>query len=229
MFLVAAQSTLVRSDLDFNEAQLGLAIAVFFAMGALCSTGGGRISERLGPRTGMLITVATTTALCLVVAAAADTWAQLVVLLGVAGAVNAVAQTSGDLAVARGVPSRVQGLAMGVKTSCLPLATLFAGAAIPGIGVRYGWRVSFVAVAALAAVLVLLVPQRHSFVSAPATRTSLNPDMPTATLVVLAIGGALSTGAVNTTWPPSTSSRRCARTSPPHKQGGGWPPAASRR
>jgi predicted MFS family arabinose efflux permease len=80
----------------------------------------------------------------------------------------------------------------------LPLATLLAGAAIPGIGVRYGWRTSFVAVVALAATLLFLAPQRRSYVGPPATRTSLKPDVTTSTLVVLAVGGALSTGAVNT-------------------------------
>ncbi len=199
VFLVAAQGVLIRGDLAFDEARLGVTVSVFFGVGAALSAPGGRLSERLGPRRGMLATAAATGILLLLVALVVDDWVTLVGLVALAGAVNAVSQTSGDLSVARGVPERVQSFAFGIKTSCHPLATLFAGAAIPAIGVRFGWRASFVAGAVLAAAVTALVPRATSFRPASPRRALPEARPSAAALLALAIAGALSIGAVNTT------------------------------
>lgn len=198
VFLFAAQGALVRSELGFDEAQLGIAVSTFFATGAMLSAPAGRLSERLGPRTGMLAAAAAIAGVLIAIATMARSFGHLVVLLGIAGAVNALAQTSGDLSVARGVPQRLQGLAFGIKTSCVPLATLFAGVAIPVVGVRYGWRSSFLAAAIAAALVAALVPRGGSFRQALPTRSVGKPDAGARALLMLAIAGALSIGAVNT-------------------------------
>ncbi|MPZ73586.1 MAG: MFS transporter, partial [Nitriliruptorales bacterium] len=199
VFLVAAQGVLVRGELNFNEARLGIAVSVFFATGAAMSAPGGRVSERLGPRIGMLTTAGAIAVLLVLIAVTVHSWATLVVFMALAGAVNAVAQTSGDISVARGVPERVQGFAFGVKTSCLPLATLFAGVAIPAVGVHFGWRVSFLVAVGVAAAVAGLVPRASSFRPAQSHRaTAPGPTPSPSALLVLAIAGALSIGAVNT-------------------------------
>ena len=198
VFLVAAQGVLVRREFAFDERQLGIAVAVFFGTGALLSAPGGRLSERLGPRRGMMATAAGTATLVVLIAALASGYVDLLVFMALAGCVNAVAQTSGDLSVARGVPQRVQGFAYGVKTSCLPLATLFAGVAIPVIGVRLGWRFSFVAAAGVALVVTALIPRASSFAPAPQRATSGRAPASRSALLLLAVAGALSIGAVNT-------------------------------
>ena len=198
VFLVAAQGFLVRRDLAFDEARLGVAVSVFFATGALLGAPAGRLSERLGPRRGMMVTAIATAVVVVLIAVVVHDYPTLLLFMGLAGAVNALAQTSGDLSVARGVPERVQGFAFGVKTSSLPLATLFAGVAIPVVGVQLGWRMSFVAAVAVAAAVATLIPRGSSFVPPPPPRVSPRAKASRAALLVLAISGALSIGAVNT-------------------------------
>ncbi len=198
VFMVAAQGVLVRAELDFDEAQLGIAVSVFFATGALLAAPGGRLSERLGPRRGMMVTAGATAVLVVLIAQLVSDWATLLVFMGLAGSVNAVAQTSGDLSVARGVPEHVQGLAFGIKTSCLPMATLLAGVAIPVVGVNFGWRASFLAAAGVAAAVAALIPRGSSFRPAPPKRTAPRPNASRSALLVLMLSGALSIGAVNT-------------------------------
>lgn len=198
VFLLAAQAVLIRSELGFNEARLGVVVAAFFATGALLSAPSGRLSERLGPRAGMLIASTATGVLLLVLAGASRRWLDLLVLLALAGAVNTLAQTSADLCVARGVPTHLQGLAYGVKTSCIPLATLLSGIAIPAVGVQFGWRWSFALVAVLTALVRVISPSRHRFKRTVARRGGAAPDATASALVTLALAGGLSVGAVNT-------------------------------
>ena len=199
VFLIAAQGVLVREELDFDEAGLGLAVSVFFGIGALLSAAGGRLSERLGPRTGMLTGAAATSVLLILFATIVHSWQTLIVLMGVAGGINALTQTSADISVARGVPERVHGFAFGVKTSCLPLATLLAGVAIPAVGVRFGWRVSFLAALGLAALVVALVPRATSLPPPPAHARHVEGPTPNrGALLILALAGGLGIGAVTT-------------------------------
>jgi MFS family permease len=199
VFLVAAQSSLVRSELRFDEAQLGLLVSVFYVSAAATSALSGRTSERLGPRRAMLLSAAAVAVVLLLIGGAAYSLRDLVILLACAGVVNGLAQTSADLSVARGVPERVRSFAFGVKTSCVPLATLVAGVAIPAVGVRYGWRWSFAIVSVLAGVAVALAPRADRFADPPRTDTTPGrPDASALALLLLALVGALGTGAINT-------------------------------
>jgi MFS family permease len=58
VFLLGGMSVLLRQDLQFDEAALGLSAASFFAATSLVSVLGGRIAERIGARAGMLFAVA---------------------------------------------------------------------------------------------------------------------------------------------------------------------------
>lgn len=137
--------------------QLGLVVGAFFAAGAAAAAPAGRYVQRVGARRG-LQTAAAATAATTAAMAVAGRWWHLLVLLVLAGATNAVAQIAPDLAIADAVPVRRQGRAWGIKTSCLPAATILAGLAVPVASGRPGWRVTFVLAALLGVGLLLLLP-----------------------------------------------------------------------
>lgn len=197
VFLLSAQSVLVREDLRFGEPQLGLAVGIFFGAAALSSVWSGQLADRFGRRASTIAAGSLAAAGAVGVAVASVSFPVLLGLLAVCGVANSALQTTANLIVARSVPHRRQGVAFGVKQSAVPVATLLGGLAVPTIGVVVGWRWTYAA-ATVAAVLVVLaglrVPRRP-----PAQRAAhrAGEGAPTAALVVTAIAATLSSAAVN--------------------------------
>ncbi len=199
-FLAAASSVLLRADLDFDHAGLGLAISVFFAASACISVIGGRWAERLGGgRTLVLATVGTAFVL-LAVATTVQTFKHFIVLLALAGTLNGVAQPAANLALARGVLDH-QGFMFGVKQSAIPGSSLVAGAAVPLAGAAVSWESSFILGGLLAAVVATVIPWHL----APPARQRLRTrhgmgegDAGTAPLVTLSIAAGVGAAAAIT-------------------------------
>lgn len=67
-----------------------------------------------------------------------------------------------DTGAARAFSDRVpvgrQGLAFGIKEASIPGASMLAGLSLPVIAAALGWRASFVAAAAVAAVVLVALP-----------------------------------------------------------------------
>lgn len=166
-FLLGGLASLVRADLGFDEAGLGVAVGSFYGASALTAIPGGRLAERLRARRSMLLGLALSVTSLLLIALVARTWWQLVVGLVVAGASNGVTQSGASLAIAEGVPQRRLGLAFAVKHSAVPVSSLLAGLAVPLIGLTIGWRWAF-GIAAIAAVALLaILPASASTRSGP--------------------------------------------------------------
>lgn len=155
VYLLSAQSVIVRDDLSFGPPQLGLAVSAFFAAGAVVSVSAGTLADRLGRRRSTLtagcLALVTTSGIAL----AAMSYPALIALLAVAGVANAALQVTANAAIARSVPAGRQGLAFGLKQCAVPVSILLGGLAVPTIGVLVGWRWTFGA-AALAATLVVV-------------------------------------------------------------------------
>jgi MFS family permease len=168
--LLGASAVLMRNDLHFNQADLGLGVAAFFAAFGLVSWVAGYISQTWGPRAGLLISTTFSCVSLLGIAAFVHDWTAMLVFLMIGGVANAFAQTGGNLALASGVGVKRQGLAFGLKQSAVPLSSLVSGAAVPLIGLTFGWRWSFVTVLVLGPVLYGLLA--HGFMA----NTSLRAD-----------------------------------------------------
>ena len=155
VFLLGGLAVLVRAELHFSEARLGISVAVFFAFASLSSGLTGRVTDRIGARPalriGLSVSLLALTTLCL-----AANWWLLTAALAVAGVGHGVLQVAANLLLADQVPTRRQGLAFGIKQSAIPLATLAGGAAVPLIGTQLGWRWAFGGAAVLAATVLLL-------------------------------------------------------------------------
>lgn len=196
VFLLSAQSVLVRDDLSFSEPQLGLAVSAFFAAAALTSLAAGSLAERLGRRWSTLVAGSLAAVSTLGIALGAMSYPVLLALLVVSGVANAALQMTANVALMRSVPPGRQGLAFGVKQSAVPVATLLGGLAVPTVGVLMGWRWTY-AVVAVAAVLVigggLRVPRRQPEARSPDGR---GERAPTGALIVSAVAMTLGSAAV---------------------------------
>lgn len=197
VFLLSAQSVLVREDLRFSEPQLGLAVSAFFGAAALTSLQAGPWSERLGRRWSTVVAGSLATGSTLGIAVGAVSYPILLCLLVVAGAANAALQMTANLALSRSVPPGRQGLAFGVKQSAIPVATLIGGLAVPAVGVVVGWRWTY-AIATVAAVAVIVTGLRLPRRKAETLRSPRQGESaPTGALVVSAVAMALASASVN--------------------------------
>lgn len=151
-------AVLIRDELQFSEAALGVAVATFFAAAAGGSAPAGRLADRIGARHALQLGLGAAAAALLAMTVATSWW-QLTAALAVAGAGHAVLQVGSNLLLANDVPATMQGLAFGIKQSAVPLATLLAGVAVPVIGTQFGWRAAYGGAAA-AALAILAINRR---------------------------------------------------------------------
>jgi predicted MFS family arabinose efflux permease len=196
LFLLGGLAVFVGADLRFGAAELGVAVATYYAASAVASLPAGWFAERIGARRSMLLGAAASTASLLAIAIAASDLPRLVATMLLAGAGNAMSQLGANLGLARVVPRDRQGLAFGIKQASIPVATLLAGLAVPLLGLTVGWRWAFAAGALLFPVLVVVAPRSEA---RPARRPgSLRAgDVTLRPLVVLAIAAALGSASVN--------------------------------
>lgn len=198
VFLTGALAVQVRADLGFDEAALGLTVAVFFGAGAAASAASGRLAERLGPSGSMRLAAAVGALSLGLVAAAARSLPVLLACLAVGGVGNALAQPATNLYLARTVGRDRLGLAFGVKQSAIPCATLLGGLAVPAVALTVGWRWAYAGAAVAAVASIPFVGDRGAGrVAGP--RAGREGDVPLGPLVWLAAGvglGAAAAGAI---------------------------------
>lgn len=156
-FMVGGLAVQIKDELGFTEAALGAAVTIGFVAGAVSAPFGGRIADRIGPKTsvylGCSICAITLLALGLVV----DGWGTLVAFLCLGGIAVALTDPGLAILVSRAIPDDKQGLAFGLKEASIPAATLIAGLAVPTIALTVGWRWAFtIGLVPLAAVLLVL-------------------------------------------------------------------------
>lgn len=191
VFLTGALARQLREDLHFGPHQLGLAVAVFWAAGALASAPLGRFGEHIGAGAALRIG-ATTSAVAMAGGAVARSWGHLTLALAVAGTANALIEPAANVHVARTVGPRRLGLAFGIKQASMPTASLIGALAVPIIAVPFGWRWAF-AMGSIAALSALLGSPRSGRVVHAAP--SEHRDYSLAPLSVLAVGVAAASAA----------------------------------
>lgn len=198
LHLLGAVAVLVRTELGFDRAALGVAFAIYQAGSILTSIPGGTLSERLGPRRAMITAACMSSAAMVAIALFAHSWWQLVVILSFAGAANGLGQPAASLALSIGVRGERQGIAFGMKQAAVPAAGLLAGLAVPVIGLTLGWRWAFAAGATGALVVAAVSPTfgssrqaRPTLHGVPIVHTSGRP--PVGLIVAFAFASASAT------------------------------------
>jgi predicted MFS family arabinose efflux permease len=188
-FLVGSLALQIRADLHVSVGAVAAGVTVFFAAGAFGAGKGGRFAERVGALPAMRGCLVAT-AVCLLLAGAVQSLAELLAVLVVAGVANSVNQPAINLFMADQVPLDRQGLAFGIKQSAIPAAVLISGLALPALALPLGWRATFVVCAALALAAAGLIGRAApSFVRSPDRPAAPRPSRK---LILTAVAAALA-------------------------------------
>jgi predicted MFS family arabinose efflux permease len=195
-FLTGALAVGIRAELAFGPAALGLAVAWFFVTSALSAAGLGQLVERLGLRTSLTVGAASS-AVALGGIALAPRYLWLLLAMTVGGAANALAQPAVNALLSQRIPAHRLGLALGIKQSAIPAATLLGGLAVPTLVTVVGWRGTFGVAAGLAAISAVGAWLRGSPPAGGPTRVRRRlRDMPEVlSLTILSVGGLLGAAA----------------------------------
>ena len=126
------------------------------------------------------------------VSTAVYSFTTLLILLTVAGAINALTQPATNLYVAQRIHVDRQGAAYGAKYSAIPMASLLAGLAVPLLGLTIGWRWAFAVFAVIAAIVALAAPGRRRVVTWDRPDSRGVARLPRNSLLVLALGAGLA-------------------------------------
>ncbi len=202
VFLVGGLAVQIRSDLGFSESALGAAVTIGFTAGALAAPFGGRIADRLGPRTSLYTGASLAVIALLGIGLVADSWGTLVLFLVVTGLAVAVTDPGLAILVGRAIRPHRQGLAFGIKEASIPAATLAAGLAVPAIALTIGWRWAFGIGVVPLLIVVFLLPRvvRESEPQTPTGRRTVEAAVGATrrqAIVLSAIAAALGTAAAS--------------------------------
>ena len=195
MFLLGAVAILVRQELQFDEAALGISASVFFGTTALSAVPAGWTAERVGARRALAIGTLASAGCLAGVALLARSWAGLTAFMVLGGIGNGFAQPAANLAIAQGVSAARQGLAFGVKQSAIPIASLVAGIALPAIALTLGWRWAFGGAAAAALLVSIVAPRIVGSPTAQRSNGRGENDVPLGPMILLA--GAMAAGSAS--------------------------------
>lgn len=193
VFLTGALAIQMRNSLHFGAGAFGFAISIYYIGAALGSIPFGRLAEAVGGIRIMRPAALCAAVVLLVVAITVHSWAELVVVLFVAGMLSAAMQTSSNLFLARRIPGNRQGFAYGLKQAAIPFSALLGGLAVPWIALTVGWRWAFVGAAGISVLAALIIPRSQvSLATYRARRKNIGPPEDLRPLVIMGIGFGLS-------------------------------------
>ena len=144
----------VKADLGLSAATVGLVVAAFPLGKIFGSYAAGRAADRFGERRVILLGGGATASF--IALAASAPLAGVVILLAFAGFAGSAATPAGGRLVLNAFLRNRRGFALGLRQTAVPVAGIFAAAALPWIAHFAGWRPAFVAAGAVA--VVALVP-----------------------------------------------------------------------
>ena len=195
-FLIGAMSVQVSAEMGVSEAAYGWGLGSFFGAAMVGSILLGRLSQRIGALSQTTLALGVSAAAQLALAATARSFGAVIGFLVVAGLCNAANQASVNLALAQAQLPRL-GLAVSIKQSGLPTATLLAGFAVPSLALTVGWRWAYVASAgfALASMAMARVAAGSSPVRAAANGASRPESSSRDLFGAAAVGAFLAFGA----------------------------------
>ncbi len=196
-FLTGSMAVGIRAEFGLGQAALGFAIAWFFITTSFMTATLGRRADGVASRVSLTIG-ASMSAVALFSIGASRSYLMLVLALTLGGIANATSQPAVNASLSRRIPAERLGLALGIKQSAIPAATLLGGLAVPTLGVWVGWRGTFAVAGGLAVIGALIVWFTGDRSERPARRprlpirsTQANLD----SLLILTFGGLLAAAA----------------------------------
>lgn len=155
-FLAGALAVQISAEFVVNEKVYGWALGGFFLAATLGSLLLGRLVQIIGPRRQIMVSLTTVVMAQLAVVLVVSSFAGLVLALAVCGLANAATQTAVNLALTQARIERL-GLAIALKQSGMPTASLIGGLLVPALALTVGWRWAFLVGVAFAVVALVAV------------------------------------------------------------------------
>ena len=151
---LSVAAPLVMKDLRLDAAQLGIIFSIFFAGYALFTFAGGYASDRFGPKRVFIWSMTAWSIFCGLTAVAVGFFSLLIVRV-LFGCGEGPFGAAASKMVNNWFPPRRIATAIGVANAGTPIGGALAGPVAGWLAVRYGWRTSFVVLAALGLVWTL--------------------------------------------------------------------------
>ena len=145
---LSVAAPLVMKDLRLDAAQLGIIFSSFFAGYALFTFIGGYASDLFGPKRVFVLSMSTWSVFCGLTAAAVG-FSSLLVVRVLFGCGEGPFGAAASKMVSNWFPPRQIATAIGIANAGTPIGGALAGAVAGWLAVRYGWRTSFVVLAAV--------------------------------------------------------------------------------
>lgn len=196
VFLTGALAVHVTGELGIGPGGLGLAASLLFATSGVAARPVGALIQARGIRFGYGVSAAIGS-LSLLIVATAQHYAVLLVAMVIGGVANAMGQPTANMLLTQSVGPRRLGIAMGIKQSYIPIASLLGGFSVPTTAAAFGWRWAMAIAAGLCLVIAVSgVLSRRTPIVVPAPLVDAGRRrLPRKAMLVLTIGTGVSAGA----------------------------------
>jgi MFS transporter, ACS family, hexuronate transporter len=145
---LSVAAPMVMKDLGLDAAQLGIIFSSFFAGYTLFTFIGGYAADILGPKRVFTLAMTVWSTFCGLTAAAAG-FTSLLILRTIFGFGEGPFGAAANKMVGNWFPRRQVATAIGLANAGTPIGGALAGPVAGWLAVRYGWRISFVALAGI--------------------------------------------------------------------------------
>ncbi|TAN20427.1 MAG: MFS transporter [Actinomycetota bacterium] len=197
VFLTGALGVQIRRDLHLNAAELGGAVAIFFAAAAITSISSGKLAQRSGFEVILRVCVLLSVVALGGMGFLANSYLLVLAFLAIGGIANGAAQPAVNLFLSKVVPVSRQGFAFGIKQAAIPVSTFLSGLAVPFIALTIGWHYAYAIIAPVGIILFFMIPKAPRETQRASSSANGKQKIYIAPLVVLAIAMGLGSGAAN--------------------------------
>jgi MFS family permease len=194
-FLPAALQPSIAEEFRFGGAELGVAVATFYAASALGSARAGRLVDRVGVERGLLLAALTTVVGCTAVVTLAHSALALTACIAVASLGNAIGGPAVTALLRRSVVGTRQGVALGLQQAGAPLGALAAGVALPAVAIPFGWRWGYLAAALVTVAAAVVGARLPALAGSPRAVPAAAPASRTGEVRLLGVAAALASAA----------------------------------
>ena len=180
-FALAVIASELQDEFDISKFELGVLAAVNTGIGALFAPTAGRLSDSIGARNSVLLTLVSSAASAAVLALASS-FGLLIAGAAVGGIAQGAGNPAANKAISVGVDEAKRGVATGIKQSGVQVGVAIAGFTTPLMGASYGWRSAmwmYAALAVLAMAGLRLVPGKVDGTGVPVRPTDRSGPLPT--------------------------------------------------
>lgn len=191
-FVLAVAASEIQEEFAIGAVEIGILGAINTGVGGLFAPYAGRLSDQLGGRVSVGITLAIS-GVSAAWAALSSSFFLLCAAMALAGFAQGWGNPAANKAIAAGVRSEQRGIFTGIKQSGVQSAVTAAGFLVPWLTINYGWRSSLWLIVVISAIslfgLPLLTERQHTY---PTDASIVEPSHPLSPFVTqVAIYGFL--------------------------------------